>query len=143
MSGFYFVIQVPALISQTEKYVDAETSDRARKLEIKEFSNPNFVPFVCINKDQCSPDKITANFDEEENDEDQEENSTTESFIVLLEEKNSDESEDTEEMTTLMEEYSTEVATEETTTADLTTSLLSDWEEIQTTTQTPGTSQHH
>ena len=88
---FYFVIQVPSLISQTEKYVHDETSDRARKLEIKEFSNANFLPLVCENKDECSPDKKAS----EESDLDPEEVSTTES-IMDLKEENSDESEDTE-----------------------------------------------
>lgn len=87
MSEFYFVIQVPALVSQTEKYVDGETSDKARKLEIKEFSNANFIPFVCENKSECS--------NVEEKDEEPEENSTTES-ILEFEEKNSAESEDGE-----------------------------------------------
>lgn len=88
---FYFVIQVPSLISQTEKYVHDETSDRARKLEIKEFSNANFLPLVCENKEECSPDKKAS----EESDLDPEEVSTTES-IMDLKEENSDESEDTE-----------------------------------------------
>ena len=147
---FYFVIQAPALTSQTEKYLDAETSDRARKLEIKEFSNANFVPFVCISKDQCSPDKITPGFNEEDKDGDQEESSTTESFLEI-EEENSDDSEVTEKTTTLMEEYTPEVTSEETTTlkeeystAEITTatSLLSGLEEIQTTTETPDTSKY-
>ena len=123
MSEFCFVIQVPALSSQTE-----ETSDRARKLEIKEFSNANFVPFVCENKDECSSD-----FQEEDKDGKPEENSTTES-IIELEEMNSAESEDTG-VTILMEEYAR---------ADLTTPapLLSGGEEIRTTTETPHTSQY-
>merc|ERR1712232_185939 len=94
--------------------------------------NANFVPFVCINKDQCSPDKITLGFNEEDKERVQEESSTTESFLEI-EEENSDEV--TEKTTTLMEEYSTaEISTA--------TSLLSGLEEIQTTTETPDTSKY-
>ena len=90
-----------ALISQTEKYVQDETSDRARKLEIKEFSTANFIPLV-------SPDKIDPHFKGEDKDGKPGENFPTEANIELegepeekytntesfreLEEKNSEES---------------------------------------------------
>ena len=94
-----------ALISQTEKYVHDETSERARKLEIKEFSTANFIPLV-------SPDKIDPHFKGEESvgepedifpteanieleGESEEKSTTTESFREF-EEKNSEESPNTE-----------------------------------------------
>ena len=88
------------------------------------------LPFVCANKGECSPEKITPDFHEEEKDGEPEENPSTES-VIELEEKTPDESEDTE-VTILMEEYAAAASDVVTTES----SVLSDWEEIQTTSQT-------